>query len=55
MREIVSGCTDRQREAYHLVYVEGYTEKEAALVMGCSQQGVHKHLDLVKKKIKDNF
>lgn len=55
MREIVSGCTDKQREAYRLVYIEGCTEKEAALIMGCSQQGVHKHIDLVKKKIKENF
>lgn len=55
MREIVSCCTDKQREAYRLVYIEGYTEKEAAQFMGCSQQGVHKHLDLVKKKIKENF
>lgn len=55
MREIVSGCTDKQREAYRLVYIEGFTEKDAALVMGCSQQGVHKHLDLIKKKIKEKF
>lgn len=55
MREIVSCCTDKQREAYRLVYIEGFTEKEAALVMGCTQQGVHKHLDLIKKKIKEKF
>lgn len=55
MREIVSDCTDKQREAYRLVYVEGYTEKEAAKIMGCTQQGVHKHIDLVKKKIKEKF
>lgn len=55
MREIVSGCTDKQREAFRLVYIEGCTEREAALIMGCSQQGVHKHIDLVKKKIKENF
>lgn len=55
MREIVSSCTDKQREAYRLVYIEGYTEKEAAEIMDCTQQGVHKHIDLVKKKIKENF
>lgn len=55
MREIVAGCTDRQREAYRLVLIEGYTEKEAAVIMGCSQQGVHKHLALVREKIKKNF
>lgn len=55
LREIVSGCTDRQRTVYRLVFIEGYTEKEAALIMGCSQQGVHKHIDLIRKKIKENF
>jgi RNA polymerase sigma factor (sigma-70 family) len=55
MREIVSGCTDKQREAYRLVYIEGYTEKEAAKIMGCTQQGVHKHISLVVKKIKEKF
>ena len=55
LREIVATCTAKQREAYRLVYIEGRTETEAAQVMGCTHQAVHKHLDLIKKKIKNNF
>lgn len=55
MREIVSGCTDKQREAYRLVYIEGYTEEEAAEIVGCSHQGIHDRLKRVIEKIKNNF
>ncbi len=55
MREIVSTCTEKQREAYRLVLIEGLTEEEAGMFMGCTHQGVHKHLAAVRKKIAENF
>lgn len=55
MREIVSTCTVKQQEAYRLVYIEGYTEYEAAEIIGCSHQGIHDRLKRVIEKIKNNF
>ena len=55
MREIVSTCTDKQQEAYRLVYIEGLTETEAAKVAGCSQSAIKQRLNGVIDKIKSNF
>ena len=55
MREIVATCTEKQQEAYRLVYIEGYTEEEAAGIAGCTQQGIHDRIKRVVEKIKNNF
>ena len=55
MREIVSTCTSKQQEAYRLVYIEGYTEEEAAAILKCTQQAVNDRLKRVIEKIKNNF
>lgn len=55
MREIVSTCTEKQQQAYRLVYIEGFTEQEAAGIIGCSQSAVHQRLNCVTEKIKNNF
>jgi len=55
LREIVSTCSDKQQEAYRLVYIEGFTEEEAAKAIGCSQPAVHQRLNGVIEKIKKNF
>ena len=36
-------------------YIEGYTEYEAAEIIGCSHQGIHDRLKRVIEKIKNNF
>lgn len=55
LKDIIASCTEKQQQAYRLVYVEGMTEAEAGAVMGCTHQGVHKHLALLIKKVKENF
>ena len=55
MREIVSTCTSKQQEAYRLVYIEGYTEEEAAAILECTQQAINDRLKRVIEKIKNNF
>ena len=55
MREIVSTCTSKQQEAYRLVYIEGFTETEAAWIAGCSQPAIKQRLNGVIEKIRKNF
>ena len=39
-----AGLSERQKEAIHLIYFGGMTERDAARTMGCTHPMVHKHL-----------
>lgn len=45
----LASLTDAQREAVRLVWVEGYTQEEAAQMLGVTQQGIAKRLALARK------
>jgi hypothetical protein len=42
--QTIHELSERQQQAIRLVYFDGLTEQEAAVAMGCTHQGVHKHL-----------
>jgi RNA polymerase sigma factor (sigma-70 family) len=46
--EWLASLTDAQREAVRLVWIEGYTQEEAAERLGITRQGVAKHLALAR-------
>ncbi len=47
-REWLEKLTPKQLEAVQLCWVEGYTQAEAAKVLGITRQGVAKHLALAR-------
>lgn len=47
--EWLASLTDAQREAVRLVWIEGYTQEEAAQVLGITHQGIAKHLALARR------
>lgn len=47
--EWLASLTDAQREAVRLVWIEGYTQKDAAQMLGITQQGIAKRLALARK------
>lgn len=55
VREIVATCTEKQQEAYRLVYIEGFSQKEVARITGCSAPAITQRLNCVIEKIKNNF
>lgn len=44
--------TKKQRRAFQLVVREGYTERDAALKMRCSQATLQEHIKLAVKKLR---
>lgn len=56
LREIVSTkMTDRQRQAYRLIGLEGYSKTEAAEIMGVSVKVAKIHYDKAIECIRKNF
>lgn len=49
LTEWSEALTDAQREAVRLCWVEGYTQAEAAQMLGVTQQAVSKHLRYARK------
>jgi len=47
--------TDRQRQTYRLIGLEGYTKTEAAKIMGVSVKVTKIHYDKAIERIKKNF
>jgi RNA polymerase sigma-70 factor (ECF subfamily) len=48
----VRGLPERQREAVHLVHVEGFSHKEAARAIGCAEATVSWHLFAARRMLK---
>jgi DNA-binding CsgD family transcriptional regulator len=51
-RKRSSNLTDREKEVYTLIHVQGKTQKQAAMEMGCSTQNVSKLLKNAEEKMK---
>ena len=56
LREIAATkMTDRQRQAYELIGLEGYSRTEAAEIMGVSIKAAKTHYDKAIECIRENF
>ena len=53
LREIVAAMTERQQQVYQLHYIEGFSVKETAAILGMSSPAVTKHkhhiIEIIKK------
>lgn len=52
LEEAMKSLSKRQRECFKLVIEDGYTEREAAGLLGISNVAVHKHIEHAKEKVK---
>ena len=52
LEEALKTLTNRQRECFELVIQDGYTEREAAKLLGISSVTVHEYIQCAKKKIR---
>ena len=52
LEEALKTLTNRQRECFELVIQDGYTEREAAKLLGISSVTVHEYVQCAKKKIR---
>ncbi|WP_176759039.1 sigma factor-like helix-turn-helix DNA-binding protein [Alkaliphilus peptidifermentans] len=50
-----AGLTEKQEKIINLVYKREYTQKEAAEILGCSQQAVQQHIKASFKKIVEAY
>lgn len=54
LREIVSTMSERQKQVYQLHFIEGFSVKETAAILGMSSPAVTKHkqrvIEIIKKK-----
>ena len=55
LREIVSTMSERQKQVYQLHFIEGFSVKETAAILGMSSPAVTKHKQRVIEIIKKNF
>lgn len=53
IRRILWFLTDIQREVYRLVKLEGYTQTEAAALLGTSIPNINKHLKKALERIEE--
>lgn len=53
IRRILWFLTDIQREVYRLVRLEGYTQTEAADLLGTSIPNINKHLKKAQERIEE--
>ena len=52
LEEALKVLSKKQRECFNLVIVEGYTEREAAKLLGIAYGVVHIYIRRAKKKLK---
>ena len=53
IRRVLWFLTDIQREVYRLVKLEGYTQTEAATLLGTSIPNINKHLKKALERIEE--
>ena len=51
LRKAKKMLTDKQYDAFEMICIRKYTEKEYAKMRGISQQAAHKHIAAAKKKV----
>ncbi|MBO4540977.1 MAG: sigma-70 region 4 domain-containing protein, partial [Bacilli bacterium] len=45
----------RQAQAINLVFLENYSEAEAALIMGCTPPAMRKRIERAKKNLREKY